>query len=60
MTLTPTFTFDRLVLRGEYSHTALFGIARGDAAAGIAGSGFGRGGRDTGQDRFTVEGGITF
>ena len=60
VTITPTFTFDRFVLRGEYSHTALFDIARGDAAAGVTGTGFGRFGSKTDQDRFVVEGGITF
>lgn len=60
VTLTPTFTFDRLVLRGEYSHTQLYDIVRGDVASGLTGSGFGRMGVKTGQDRFLVEGGITF
>lgn len=60
VTLTPTFTYDRFVLRGEYSHTQLYDIARGDAAAGVTGAGFGRFGDRTGQDRFLVEGGITF
>ncbi len=60
VTITPTFTFDRFVLRGEYSHTELYDIARGDAAAGVTGSGFGRNGNITGQDRFLVEGGVTF
>ena len=50
----------RFVLRGEYSHTALYDIAKGDAAAGTTGSGFGRDGNRTAQDRFMVEGGITF
>ena len=60
VTLTPTFTFDRYVLRGEYSHTELYDIARGDAATGLTGSGFGRDGNKTGQDRFLIEGGVTF
>lgn len=60
VTVTPTFTYDRFVLRGEYSHTELYDIAKGDAAAGVTGSGFGRSGDKTGQDRFLVEGGVTF
>lgn len=59
-TVTPTFTFDRFVLRGEYAHVGLAGIAKGDAAAGLAGTGFGRMGDRTAQDRFTAEGGVTF
>ena len=60
VTVTPTFTFDRFVLRGEYSHVSLSDITRGDPAAGLAGTGFGRTGDRTTQDRFMVEGGITF
>ena len=48
------------MLRGEYSHTQLYDIAKGDAATGLTGSGFGRDGCKTGQDRFLIEGGVTF
>lgn len=57
--LTPTFTFDRFVLRGDHLHTALHDIAKGDAATGLTGSGFGHFGDRTGQDRSLVECGIT-
>ncbi len=57
-TVTPTFTFDRVVLRGEYSHVDLSDITKGDG--GLTGTGFGRTGNKTSQDRVMVEGGITF
>ena len=60
LTITPTFTFDRVVLRGEYSHVELSDITRGDGVGGQTGSGFGRSGDSTTQDRVMVEGGITF
>lgn len=60
VTVTPTFTFDRFVLRGEYSHVDLSGITKGDGVGGLTGSGFGRSGDKTTQDRVMVEGGITF
>ena len=59
-TITPTFTIDRFFLRGEYSHVELADITRGDLTAGTIGTGFGRTGNRTGQDRFMVETGITF
>ncbi|MDB5512132.1 MAG: hypothetical protein JWR08_1615 [Enterovirga sp.] len=52
ITVTPTFTYDRFFLRGEYAHVAIF-----DSAAGF---GFGRAGTRTAQDRFLLETGITF
>ena len=51
-TITPTFTFDRYFVRGEYAHVELFDVA--------AGLGFGRSGTRTSQDRFMVETGVTF
>ncbi|WP_336489639.1 porin [Methylobacterium nigriterrae] len=59
-TITPTFTFDRYFIRGEYSHVELFDITRGNLALGTLGTGFGRSGNRTSQDRFMVETGITF
>ena len=60
ITVTPTFTFDRFVLRGEYSHVSLSDITKGDTGAGLSGTGFGRTGNRTTQDRLMMEGGITF
>ncbi|GJE37380.1 hypothetical protein KHHGKMAE_1436 [Methylobacterium persicinum] len=60
ITVTPTFTFDRYFLRVEYAHVELGGITRGNLAAGTLGSGFGRDGNKTSQDRYMVETGITF
>ena len=60
VTVTPTFTFDRYVFRLEYAHTELGGITRGSLADGTLGTGFGRTGNRTTQDRYMVETGITF
>jgi hypothetical protein len=51
-TITPTFTFDRFFVRGEYSHVELFNVT--------AGLGFGRSGTRLSQERYMIEGGITF
>jgi hypothetical protein len=51
-TITPTFTFDRFFVRGEYSHVEIFDVA--------AGFGFGRSGTRTNQDRYMIETGVTF
>lgn len=59
-TITPTYTVDRFFLRGEYSHVELAGITHVDPVAGTLGTGFGRSGNHTSQDRFLVETGITF
>lgn len=60
VTVTPTFTWDRYFLRVEYAHVELGGITRGSLAAGTLGTGFGRTGNRTSQDRYMVETGITF
>ncbi|KMO11625.1 hypothetical protein SQ03_26540 [Methylobacterium platani JCM 14648] len=60
LTVTPTFTFDRFFVRGEYSRVQLYDITRGDLAFGTLGTGFGRTGNRTSQDRYMIEGGITF
>lgn len=60
VTVTPTFTWDRYFLRVEYAHVELGGITRGSLAAGTLGTGFGRDGNKTSQDRYMVETGITF
>ena len=52
VTITPTFTYRQLFLRGEYAHVELYDITPG--------FGFGRSGTRTGQDRFMLEAGITF
>jgi hypothetical protein len=52
VTITPTFTYDRFFLRGEYAHVELFDVTPG--------FGFGRAGTRTAQDRFLLEAGITF
>ncbi len=52
VTITPTFTFDKLFVRGEYAHVELYDITPG--------FGFARSGTRTGQDRFMIEAGITF
>lgn len=52
VTVTPTFTYDRVFVRAEYSRVELF-----NATAGL---GFGRTGTRTSQDRYMVEAGITF
>ncbi|WP_209437032.1 porin [Methylobacterium variabile] len=59
-TITPTFTFDRYFVRAEYSRVQLYDTVRGDLTAGTIGSGFGRTGNRTSQDRYMIEGGITF
>lgn len=59
-TITPTYTLDRVVLRGEYSHVELGGVTRGDLVLTTLGTGFGRAGNATSQDRFMVETGVTF
>ncbi|MDP4023869.1 porin [Methylobacterium sp. NEAU 140] len=60
VTVTPTFTFDRYFLRLEYAHVELGGITRGNIAEGTLGTGFGRTGNRTTQDRYMIETGITF
>ena len=52
VTVTPTFTFDRFFVRGEYSHVELYNVT--------AGLGFGRAGTRTSQERYMVEAGVTF
>jgi len=61
-TVTPTFTFDRFFVRGEYSRVELIDFQRGDvfAGGGTLGLGFGRLGNRGSQDRYMVEGGFTF
>lgn len=59
-TITPTFTFDRFFVRGEYSHVDLYGIQVGNLAAGSLGFGFGRTGNIKSQDRYMLETGFTF
>lgn len=59
-TITPTYTYKRFFLRGEYSIVSVSGIDRGDIYSGILGTGFGRLGNKTEQQRFLVETGITF
>ncbi|MGU3538303.1 outer membrane beta-barrel protein [Methylobacterium sp. A54F] len=61
-TITPTFTFDRFFIRGEYSHVELVDFVRGDLAFGgvTPGLGFGPLGNKRGQDRYMVETGFTF
>ena len=51
-TVTPTVTIDRYFVRGEYSRVEIFDIA--------SGAGFGRTGTKDNQDRYLVEGGVTF
>ena len=59
-TVTPTYTVGRFFLRGEYSRVELAGTTRGDLALGEIGTGFGRTGNETSQDRYLVEAGLTF
>jgi hypothetical protein len=59
-TVTPTFKFGPAFLRGEYSHVQLSGTTRGDPLLGTIGTGFGRTGNRTSQDRFMFETGVTF
>ncbi|CAM2822541.1 hypothetical protein JHFBIEKO_1759 [Methylobacterium mesophilicum] len=63
VTVTPTFTFDRYFFRVEYAHVELGGITRASVLDGgtiSPGTGFGRYGTRTSQDRYMVETGITF
>ncbi|WP_375456414.1 porin [uncultured Methylobacterium sp.] len=59
-TVTPTFTFGQYFVRGEYSRVEAYNITRGNVAFGTLGTGFGRTGNRTSQDRYMVETGITF
>lgn len=60
-TVTPTYTVGRYFLRGEYSRVEISSITRGDlAGAGTLGTGFGRSGNRTSQDRYMIETGVTF
>ncbi|MCE4223289.1 porin [Methylobacterium sp. C25] len=61
-TITPTFTYGRYFLRGEYAHVDLASFQRGTAFAGggVLGLGFGRFGNKSGQDRYLIETGFTF
>lgn len=60
-TVTPTYTYERFFVRGEYSVVALSGIARANALTGLAvGTGFGRTGNKSDQQRFLIETGVTF
>jgi hypothetical protein len=63
VTVTPTFTFDRYFFRVEYAHVELGGITRASLSEDglfTTGTGFGRTGNRTSQDRYMVETGITF
>jgi hypothetical protein len=60
VTVTPTFTYDRFFLRGEYAHVEFYDITPGSIVLGTLGTGFGRTGNRTSQDRFLIETGITF
>ncbi|KQP40687.1 hypothetical protein ASF49_20140 [Methylobacterium sp. Leaf104] len=55
-TVTPTFTLDRYFLRGEFSTVQLYDITD----FGGFGTGFGRNGLKTSQERYMIETGITF
>lgn len=57
-TVTPTFTFDRYFIRGEFSTVQLYNIST--IVPGLAGTGFGRTGLKTSQERYMIETGITF
>lgn len=59
-TITPTYTVDRFFLRGEYSRVELANITRGDITTGGLGTGFGRSGNKSEQDRYMLETGFTF
>lgn len=61
-TITPTFTWGRYFLRGEYSLVQLSGVSKVYDGFGIpvAGTGFGRLGTKSEQQRFLIETGITF
>lgn len=56
-TVTPTFTFDRFFVRGEFSTVQLYDISL--IVPGF-GTGFGRDGLKTSQERYMIETGITF
>ena len=58
-TITPTFTFDRFFIRGEYAHVQLYDIQT-TALGALVGSGFGRSGNRRDQDRYMIETGFTF
>jgi hypothetical protein len=60
LTVTPTFTWDRYFLRGEYSHVELYNITGPSQAFGALGTGFGRTGGGASQDRYMVETGVVF
>ena len=51
-TITPTYTIDRFFVRGEYAYVEIFDLEPG--------RGFGRTGTRPTQERFMLEGGITF
>ena len=55
--MTPTFTFDRFFVRGEFSTVQLYDISL--IVPGF-GTGFGRDGLKTSQERYMIETGITF
>ncbi|GJE29711.1 outer membrane beta-barrel protein [Methylobacterium organophilum] len=57
-TITPTFTWDRYFLRGEFATVQAFDVAT-DATLGV-GSGFGRNGLKKSQERYLIETGFTF
>ncbi|MCJ2032910.1 outer membrane beta-barrel protein [Methylobacterium sp. J-068] len=57
-TVTPTFTFDRYFLRGEFSTVQLYDTST--IIPGVLGTGFGRNGLKTSQERYMIETGITF
>lgn len=60
-TITPTYTYRRFFIRGEYSIVSLGGTTRlYDNGVAVAGTGFGRNGTKTEQQRFLIETGITF
>lgn len=57
-TITPTFTWDRYFIRGEFATVQAYDVAK-DLALGV-GSGFGRNGLRNSQERYLVETGFTF
>lgn len=60
LTVTPTFTVDRFFVRGEYSLVHAYDVSRGDLLNGTFGTGFGRDGNRSTQERYMVEAGVTF
>ena len=58
-TVTPTYTWDRYFIRGEYSLVEAKDIQRGDGISSF-GTGFGRFGNKSTQERYMIEGGVTF